>query len=73
MDRFSLGIYDGTDLGSTVGTEDGKFEVLLLGTLLGSLDGLNISYTEGTEIWLSDGILIGTTLGTYDGTYLGLS
>ena len=40
MDRFSLGIYDGTELGSTYGNVDGKFEVLLLGASIGYLDGL---------------------------------
>ena len=37
MDRFSLGTYDGTDLGCTVSTSDGMFEVLLLGASLVSL------------------------------------
>ena len=34
MDRFSMGAYDGTELGSNDGTADGKFEVLLLGVSL---------------------------------------
>ena len=37
MDRFSLGTYDGTELGCTVGNLDGKVEVLLLGASLVSL------------------------------------
>ena len=40
MDRFSMGTYYGTELGSTDGTADGRFEVLLLCVPLGSLDGL---------------------------------
>ena len=35
MDRFSQGTYDGIDLGSTDGTANRKFEVLLLGASLG--------------------------------------
>ena len=34
------GTYDGTELRSTDGTADGKFEGLLMGASLGSLDGL---------------------------------
>ena len=73
MHIFSLGTYDGTEMVSTDGTSDGKFEVLLIDASLVSLDGIEVVYTEGTELWLSDGIVIGTTLGIYDGTELGLS
>ena len=34
MDIFSLGKYDGTELGSNFGTTDGKIEVFLLGATL---------------------------------------
>ena len=34
MDRFSLGTHDDTELGSTDGTADGKFEFLLIDTSL---------------------------------------
>ena len=73
MDSFSLVTYDGTELGSTGGTADEKFDVLLLVASLGSIYGLQVGYTEGTELWVYNGIVIGTTLGTYDGKYLGLS
>ena len=62
MDRLSMGTYDGTELGSTDGTADGKFEVLLLGTSLVSLDGLEVGCTEGTELWIYDVRVLGTTL-----------
>ena len=37
MDRFLTGTYDGTDMGSTDGTADVKFYVLLLVDSFGSL------------------------------------
>ena len=71
VDRFSLVTYYGIELGSTDGTADGKFDILLLCDLLGSLDGLEVGCTEGTELWISDVSVIFTTLGAYDGTDLG--
>ena len=62
MDIFSMGTYDGTELGSTDGNADGKFEVFLLGTSLVSLDGLEVGCTEGTELWIYDVRVLGTTL-----------
>ena len=38
MDRLSIGTYDSTDLGSTHGTADGKFDNLLLVDSLWSVD-----------------------------------
>ena len=73
MDKFSLSTYDGTYLGSTHGTIDGNFEVLLLGDSLGSLNGIQLGCNEGNGICIADGIVIDTTLGTYDGTYLQFS
>ena len=35
-------------MGSTDGTADEKFEVLLLGDSLGYLDGLDVGFTEVT-------------------------
>ena len=60
---MSLGTYDGTYMGSTDGTIDEKFEVLLLGASIGSLDGLEVGSPEGTELWISDGRVFGTTHG----------
>ena len=73
MARLSLGKYDGTELGSTDGTIDVEFEVLLLVDSLGSLYVLEVGCNEDTELWIYDGRLLGTTLGTYDGTEVGLS
>ena len=70
---FLLVTYDGTELGSTDGTADGKFEVLLLGASLGSIDGLEVGCTEGNKLCLSNERVLGTTLDTYDGTELRLS
>ena len=69
---FLLVTYDDTELGSTDGTVDGKFEVLLLGASLGSLDGLEVGCTEGTKLCISDVRVLGTTLDTYGGTELRL-
>ena len=73
MDRLSMGTYDGTELGSTDGTADGKFEFLLLSAPLGFLDVLEVGCTEGVKLWISDRRVLGTTLDTFDGTELGLS
>ena len=72
MDRLSLGKYYGTGLGSTDGTSDREFEVLLLGASYGSIDGLEVGCNEGTEIWIYDDRVLGTPLSKYDGTYVGL-
>ena len=63
--------YDGTDLGSTDGTSDGKFEVLLLGDSPGSLYRLKFGCSEVTELYLSGDRFLGTTLSTYYGTEIG--
>ena len=70
---FFLGTCDGTDIRSTDGAADGKFEVLLICASLESLDGLDIGCNEVTEVCISCGIIIGITIGTYDITDLGLS
>ena len=59
MDRFSLCTYDGTEIGSTDGNVDGKFEFLLLSASLGYLDVIEVSCTEGTKLWIYDRIVIG--------------
>ena len=70
---FYLWDYIWQDLGSTDGTADGKFEVLLLGDSIGSIYGLKVVFTEGTELWISDGKVVDTKFGKNDGTDLGLS
>ena len=68
---FYLWDYIWQDLGSTDGTADGKFEVLLLGASIGSLYRIEVGCTEVTELWISYGRVFGKTHGTYDGRYLG--
>ena len=68
MDRFSLGTYDGTDLGCTVGTSYCKFEVLLLGASLVSVGLLEVGFTKCKKLGISYWGVLGTTIGIYDGT-----
>ena len=65
----TFGIYDYTDLrsleGFTDGTEDGKFDGLLLGARLGLVDRLNINMDKVTELGFWGRKLFGTTLGVF--------
>ena len=65
---FSLGTCDVTKLVSDDLAEDGKFEVLLLGSSIVYLYGLEVGSTEDTELSIPGGRMIGITLGTYDDT-----
>ena len=71
LDGFTLGTYDGTDIGSLEGwterTTGGNIEVLLLGDWLGCLDGIDFGTDVGNELGLSDGKVLGRKLGALVG------
>ena len=76
LDRISLGVYIGTELGSLDesfdGYNDGNLKGLLFGDSLGSTYGKVLGSDEGIKLGYTDGEVLVTILVDVDGTTLGI-